>query len=115
MANVFIFFRDYRIQDNVGLNKAMMFYEDIIPIFVFTPQQIEEKRNKYFSSNSVQFLCQSLEDLNDQIERKTSKSKGGKKQCRNCKKYYTCKHKHNCYNKTRRKSKKRNTKKRVKY
>lgn len=74
MANVFIFFRDYRIQDNVGLNKAMMFYEDIIPIFVFTPQQIEEKRNKYFSSNSVQFLCQSLEDLNDQIERKTSKS-----------------------------------------
>ena len=48
-------------------------------------------------------------------KRKTSKSKGGKKQCRNCKKYYTCKHKHNCYNKTRRKSKKRNTKKRVKY
>ena len=48
-------------------------------------------------------------------KKKRKTSKGGKKQCRHCKKYYTCKYKHNCYNKTRRKSKKRNTKKRVKY
>lgn len=48
-------------------------------------------------------------------KKKRKTSKGGKKQCRYCKKYYTCKHKDNCYNKTRRKSKKRNTKKRVKY
>lgn len=48
-------------------------------------------------------------------KKKRKTSKGGKKQCRHCKKYYTCKYKHNCYNKTKRKSNKRNTKKRGKY
>lgn len=44
---------------------------------------------------------------------KKSVKKGGKKQCKNCKKYYTCKH--NCCKRKTRKCNKRNTKKRRKY
>ena len=43
---------------------------NIIPIFVFTPEQIQENKNKYFSNNSVQFLCESLEDLRQNIQKK---------------------------------------------
>jgi deoxyribodipyrimidine photo-lyase len=68
--HIFIFFRDFRIQDNRGLSKAMNEVGDIIPIFVFTPEQIHENKNKYFSNNSVQFLCESLDDLRQNIHKK---------------------------------------------
>jgi hypothetical protein len=43
----------------------MKHFDHIIPIFIFTPEQI--KKNKYLSNNSLQFLCESLEELRDHI------------------------------------------------
>ena len=60
---LFIFFRDFRIQDNNGLNEVMKTKSNVIPIFIFVDEQINPRKNKYFSHNCVQFLCESLEDL----------------------------------------------------
>jgi len=65
MYTIFIFRRDYRTYDNIGLNYAIRNYTNIIPIFIFTPEQI--KKNLYFSHSSVQFLCECLEELRKEI------------------------------------------------
>ena len=44
--------------------------EPIIPIFIFPPEQIDPKKNKYFSDNLVQFMCESLEELNEAYKKK---------------------------------------------
>ena len=65
--NIFIFRRDLRIFDNTGLNYLLDRKEKILPIFIFDPRQIDETENDYFSHHNVQFLDQSLKDLNEQI------------------------------------------------
>jgi deoxyribodipyrimidine photo-lyase len=40
--------------------------ENVIPIFIFTPEQIENK-NAYKASNAVQFMIEGLEDLNSHM------------------------------------------------
>jgi len=66
--NIFLFFRDFRLTDNIGLIEALQKYKAVVPMFVFTPEQIEPKQNPYFSHPSVQFLCESLQDLAKQIQ-----------------------------------------------
>lgn len=70
---LFIFRRDLRIQDNTGLDFLHQYPEPIIPIFIFAPDQIDPQKNPYFSNNCVQFMCESLEDLEKNID-----AKGGK-------------------------------------
>lgn len=62
---IFIFRRDLRIFDNTSLNTLQKKYPklNIIPIFIFNKNQIDKNINKYYSSNSVQFLFESLNDL----------------------------------------------------
>ena len=62
---IFIFRRDLRIFDNTSLNTLQKNYPklNIIPIFIFNKNQIDKNLNKYYSSNSVQFLFESLNDL----------------------------------------------------
>lgn len=71
MTSLFIFHRDLRIYDNVGFINAIKYSiknnQSLIPIFIFTPQQINKKNNKYFSNNSVQFMIESLEVLNSDV------------------------------------------------
>tara|TARA_B100001287_G_C22651394_1_gene515370 strand:- start:279 stop:1694 length:1416 start_codon:yes stop_codon:yes gene_type:complete len=67
---LFIFFRDFRIQDNLGLIEAMNNNKNIIPCFIFVDEQINPAMNKYFSHNSVQFLCESLQDLHNNFKKK---------------------------------------------
>ena len=69
---LFIFRRDFRIVDNKTLNAMNSECKNIYTIFIFTPEQVSGA-NKYKSDNSVQFMIESLEDLNDQI-----KKSGGK-------------------------------------
>ncbi|ADO67148.1 putative CPD class I photolyase [Cafeteria roenbergensis virus] len=69
MSNLFIFRRDLRIIDNLGLHQALK-ETNTIPIFIFTHQQVIN--NPYLSDNSFGFLIESLEDLSKQI----SKNKG---------------------------------------
>ena len=61
--NIFIHRRDLRINDNSTLNFCIKKYKKITPIFIFDPRQITKEKNKYFSNNCVEFLCDSLLDL----------------------------------------------------
>jgi deoxyribodipyrimidine photo-lyase len=61
MKSIFLFRRDFRIIDNTGLNKCFEESNTVYPIFIFTPIQI--KNNPYKSSNCVQFMIESLEEL----------------------------------------------------
>ena len=40
MTCLFIFRRDLRLVDNLGLLHACHNYESVIPIFIFTPEQV---------------------------------------------------------------------------
>ena len=59
---LFIFRRDYRIVDNSALIKLSQICDTIYPIFIFTPEQVG--RNLYKSDRSVQFMIESLKELN---------------------------------------------------
>ncbi len=67
---LFIFRRDLRLQDNRGLIAALKSAEEVILSFIFTPEQIE--MNPYRSDRCLQFMIESLEDLEADI----SKHKG---------------------------------------
>jgi deoxyribodipyrimidine photo-lyase len=56
---LFIHRRDFRTEDNLSLIELSKHCDKIYSIFIFTPTQT--KKNKYFSSNSFQFLVESLE------------------------------------------------------
>lgn len=70
---LFIFRRDFRVIDNNALNVLYKKCSKIYPIFIFTPEQITSK-NKYRSNNSVQFMIESLIDLDQQIRKTSSNS-----------------------------------------
>lgn len=65
---LFIFRRDLRVFDNTGLIKACSECKKVIPLFILTPQQVGN--NKYKSSNAIQFMMESLKDLNEQLGKK---------------------------------------------
>uniref|UniRef100_A0A6C0JGU4 Photolyase/cryptochrome alpha/beta domain-containing protein n=1 Tax=viral metagenome TaxID=1070528 RepID=A0A6C0JGU4_9ZZZZ len=69
---LFVFHRDFRIVDNVGLIEASKLCENLYTCFIFTPDQVS-KANDYRSHNAIQFMIESLEDLEDDIH-----VKGGK-------------------------------------
>ena len=69
--NIFIFRRDFRLYDNLGLINAIKNCKNILPIFIFTPEQI--KNNEFKSDNAIQFLVESLHDLNKQLKKYNSK------------------------------------------
>ena len=65
---LFIFRRDYRIIDNTGLNWTYEKCKNIIPIFIFTPEQVSNK-NKYKSDNAIQFMIESLKELDYDLKK----------------------------------------------
>lgn len=69
---LFIFRRDLRIIDNVGLNMLSSLCENIYTIFIFTKEQVSDE-NKYKSNASVQFMLESLICLQTQIEKQDGK------------------------------------------
>lgn len=75
---IHIFRRDYRLEDNTTLIEACKTHDIVLPIFIFTKTQIDKKLNPYRSDNCVQFLCESLKDLDSQLQSisssKTNKS-----------------------------------------
>lgn len=70
-TSIFIFRRDYRLTDNTGLIKALKLSETVVPCFIFTPEQLID--NDYKSNNCVQFMIESLEDLDSQLNNKGSR------------------------------------------
>ena len=69
---LFIYHRDFRIVDNIGLNFAIKNCKNILPIFIFTNDQINDT-NKFKSSNSIQFMVESLDDLDKNLKKHNSK------------------------------------------
>jgi deoxyribodipyrimidine photo-lyase len=65
---VFLFHRDLRLSDNKTLLTAIQDGYAILPLFIFPPEQIDPKQNEYFSHPSVQFMCESLNDLDRQLQ-----------------------------------------------
>lgn len=71
--NIFIFHRDLRLIDNTTLIEQIDNEGSVIPIFIFTPEQINSNKNEYFSNASVQFMIESLHELSDDIKDKKGK------------------------------------------
>jgi deoxyribodipyrimidine photo-lyase len=62
--NIYLFHRDLRVVDNVGLMNSNV---DLVPIFIYTPTQVLPSKNKYFSNNAVQFMSECLDDLKKNV------------------------------------------------
>ena len=65
-TSLFLFRRDLRIHDNTALNEALRLSERVIPCFIFDPRQI--KPHPYQSKPGLQFMLQSLKDLQRQLQ-----------------------------------------------
>ncbi len=63
---IFLFHRDFRLYDNTALINAVKQGYSVLPVFIFTPSQATTQ-NPFLSTNSVQFMIESLEDLANQI------------------------------------------------
>jgi len=63
---IYIFRRDLRIDDNLGLYELSKKVDEILPVFILDKFLINKSNHNryYFSSNVVQFMCESLVDLN---------------------------------------------------
>lgn len=75
---IFLFHRDLRKEDNTGLIYASKNFDKVLPIFIFDPIQIDNKKNKLKSDKCVKFMCDCLKDLDQSIRGNNSKSNGGK-------------------------------------
>lgn len=65
---VVIFRRDLRLVDNTAFCKAAKNSKQVIPIFVFDKRQVGSA-NPYRSQRAVQFMVESLEDLDEQLNK----------------------------------------------
>lgn len=65
--SIFIFRRDLRLHDNNGLMLALSKSDKVIPIFIFTPEQIS--KNLYKSNNCIQFMIESLQVLDQSLRK----------------------------------------------
>jgi len=65
---LFIFHRDLRTIDNIGLLAANNQCNEVVTCFIFTPEQVG-KTNEYRSNNAVQFMIESLYDLTTNIQK----------------------------------------------
>lgn len=67
--SLFIFRRDLRLSDNTGLIQACKQSKEVLPLFNFDPSQVSDD-NKYRSANCIQFMVESLKDLENQLKKK---------------------------------------------
>jgi deoxyribodipyrimidine photo-lyase len=71
--NIYIFHNDLRLCDNTALLSCLKSQTGLtLPIFIFTPDQISSK-NKYRSEASINFMCNSLSELNSELKKYNSK------------------------------------------
>ena len=68
---LFIFRRDLRLVDNRALYRAQEMCREIVPLFIFTPEQTTYNARK--SPRAIAFMLQCLEDLSNQIEQRGGK------------------------------------------
>lgn len=67
-VTICLFHRSLRLADNLVFHKALDLVSNnnsLLPVFVFNPEQLEN--NDYRSENSVQFMLQSLNELDEEL------------------------------------------------
>ncbi len=64
---LYIFHRDLRLEDNTGLINASKSSRNVIPCFIFNPEQIKD--NPYRNDNSIQFMLECLRELDKQLRK----------------------------------------------
>lgn len=67
--SIFIFRRDLRLQDNTSLIEICKKHTNVVPVFIFTPEQIT-KKNKFKSNNAIEFMVESLLELQNDLKNK---------------------------------------------
>lgn len=74
-TGIFIFRRDFRLVDNLALIDLSRVCDQILPIFIFDPFQVDESalNKNYISHPAIQFMIESLDDLNAQLKKSKSK------------------------------------------
>jgi deoxyribodipyrimidine photo-lyase len=70
--SLYIFRRDLRLEDNTALLSALENSETVLPIFILNPKTLS-KENEFYNSNSIEFMFNSLRDLNSELEKRGSK------------------------------------------
>ncbi len=65
MKSLFVFRRDLRLEDNTALIQALSDSDEVIPCFILDPRQLES--NEYRSLNAIQFMFESLRELNSEL------------------------------------------------
>jgi deoxyribodipyrimidine photo-lyase len=74
MAHLHLIHRSIRLVDNTSLIAQLKQMEQAVtPIFIFTPEQIDSKKNEFFTNGSVQFMIESLHELSQEIKKKKAK------------------------------------------
>lgn len=70
MSSIFLFHRDLRLNDNTALIKLIKENpkQKVTCLFILDPVQIDRKQNEHFSNPAVQFMCESLEDLDKKLK-----------------------------------------------
>ena len=72
--SLFIFRRDLRLEDNTGLISALsQAAEQVIPCFILDEQLLNTTPVKRKNSNAIQFIIESLKDLDQQLKQKNSR------------------------------------------
>ncbi|MEX2666733.1 cryptochrome/photolyase family protein [Candidatus Uabimicrobium amorphum] len=71
-SSAFIFRRDLRLGDNTGLNEAVKESQQVMLCFIFNPRQVGGN-NPFRGQNILQFMLESLEDLQKQIEKQNGR------------------------------------------
>ncbi len=69
---LYIFRRDLRLNDNTALLEALSRSTLVIPCFIFDPRQFTSE-NDYRSMNAIQFMLESLDDLEKQLKKQKGK------------------------------------------
>jgi deoxyribodipyrimidine photo-lyase len=72
MRGVYIFHRALRLDDNLGLLRALKEMDEIMPVFIFTPEQITSA-NKYRSPWALKFMFDALADLDRSLRARGSR------------------------------------------
>jgi deoxyribodipyrimidine photo-lyase len=65
---IMYFRRDFRLIDNTAFYFCAKENEIILPIFIFNPKQIDEKKNPYYCKKIFSLMCYFLYQLSDEIK-----------------------------------------------
>ena len=71
--SLFIFRRDLRLDDNTGLKSALSQAGYVIPCFILDEQLLNTTPAKQKNNNAIQFMIESVRDLDQQLKQKNSR------------------------------------------